>query len=65
VLAAVPERESLSDSFLQHHHCYADAMFKCRQRAVSFTAISRSEFHFEIYASGEYTKLLENEWRAE
>jgi len=65
VFAAVPEREALSDSFLQHHHSYADALYKCRQRAVSFAGISRSDFHFEVYASGEYTKLLEKEWSAE
>ena len=65
VFAAVPEREALSASFLQHHHCYADAMYKCHQRAVPFAAISGSDFHFEIYASGEYTKLLEKEWSTE
>jgi len=65
VFAAVPERESLSDSFLQHHHRYADGLYECRQRAGPFAAISRSDFPFEIYASGEYTKLLEKEWSTE
>jgi len=65
VFAAVPEREALSASFLQHHHCYADALYDCRQRAVPFAAISGSDFHFEIYASGEYAKLLEKQWSTE
>jgi len=62
VFAAVPAREALSDGFLRHHHRYADTLYECRQRAVPFASISRSDFHFEIYASGEYTRLLEKEW---
>jgi hypothetical protein len=65
VFATLPEREALSDSFLQHHHCYADALYACHQRAVPFAGISRRDFQFEIYPSGEYTRLLEKEWGAE
>ena len=65
IFGVIPEREALSDAFLRHHHRYTDALYECRQGAVLFTPISRGEFHFDIYASGEYAKLLEKEWSAD
>jgi hypothetical protein len=37
-------------------------MFACRQQIQAFTEISVEQFHFEIYASGEYSRLLEKSW---
>ncbi len=62
ILAAVPDREILSDEFVRNYHRYADQMFQCRQAQSAFTEIGHLGFDFEIYASGEYSRMLEREW---
>ena len=62
LLAAVPDRETLSDEFLRNYHRYADQMFECRQTQMPFSEIGNLGFTFEIYASGEYSRMLEREW---
>jgi hypothetical protein len=37
-------------------------MFQVKQSEVVFTDISRNGLDFEIYASGEYSRMLEKEW---
>jgi hypothetical protein len=62
LLAAAPERHSLADEFVRNYYRYADQMFLCRQNQVTFTGIEDLGFEFEIFASGEYSKMLEREW---
>lgn len=62
ILAAVPEREVLSDEFIRNYYRYADQMFLCRQSQDQFADITDFGFDFEIYASGEYSRMLEREW---
>jgi len=62
IFAAVPERKVLSADFLRAHHRYADCLYDCRQQNVSYAKVDSAEFRFEIYASGEYSRLLEKEW---
>ncbi len=62
VFRTVPEREELSDTFLRQHHLYANALFSTWIQSVSHARAAREAFHFEIYASGEYARLLEREW---
>ncbi len=62
MLASVPERSGLTDDFIRNYYRYADHLFQVRQREASFTDISGLGFDFEIYASGEYSRLLEREW---
>ncbi|MFB3777676.1 MAG: hypothetical protein ACE141_08690 [Bryobacteraceae bacterium] len=65
IFAAIPEREVLSGDFLRTHHRYADCLYQCRLDSVSYARVNSAEFRFEIYASGEYTRMLEREWGAE
>jgi hypothetical protein len=65
VFADAPARESLSDEFVRYHYRYADSLFQCRQQSTQFTEIRAASFHFELYASGEYAKLLEKQWEAD
>jgi hypothetical protein len=65
LFADLPEREVFSEAFLRHHHRYTDSLFECRQGTVAFAKIRSDGFQFEIYASGEYTRLLEREWGTE
>lgn len=60
--ALAPSRESLSDDFVRNYYRYADQMFACRQTQAPFTDISSMSFEFDIYASGEYSRMLEREW---
>ena len=65
VFGDAPSRDMLSDEFIQNHHRYADQMFACRMSASSFARLQSSQFSFDLYASGEYTAMLEREWAAE
>jgi hypothetical protein len=58
----VPPAELLTESFLLHYHSFADHIFVCAQNLTPFAEISAANFRFELYASGEYLKMLEKEW---
>jgi hypothetical protein len=62
ILAAVPELPCLSEEFIRNYYRYADQMFLARQSQVAFTGIEDMGFEFEIFASGEYSRMLEREW---
>lgn len=62
ILAGVPERGILSDDFVRNYYRYADSIFLCRQNQTQFTDIAQMNFEFDIYASGEYSRMLEREW---
>jgi len=62
IWADAPTRDSLSDEFIRNYYRYADAMFACRQGQAQFAEIGQFGFDFEIYASGEYSRMLEREW---
>ena len=65
VFAEVPDRVHLSDEFVRHYYRYADHMYFCRQQATIFPALAPDEFDFDLFASGEYTRMLEKEWEDE
>ncbi len=62
LLAAPPERPCLADEFVRNYYRYADQIFQSRQSQVTFTGIETLNFDFEIFASGEYSRMLEREW---
>ena len=62
MLASVPERHSLTDEFICNYYRFADQLFQIRQTEATFADISGFGFDFEIYASGEYSRMLEREW---
>jgi len=62
MLATVPERSMLSDDFVRNYYRYADQLFLVRQGEAAFADIADMGFDFEIYASGEYSRMLEREW---
>ena len=57
-----PDESQVSVEFIRNYFRFADHMFACRQQIQAFKEISVENFHFEIYASGEYSKLLEKSW---
>jgi hypothetical protein len=62
MLSDIPPRAFLSDEFVRNYYRYADQLFQCRQNQVSFPDVSEMGFDFDIFASGEYSRMLEREW---
>lgn len=62
VFGEVPQREMLTDEFIRHYYRYADQLFQIRQGEAVFTDVSELGFELEIFASGEYSRMLEREW---
>lgn len=62
IFAELPRPELLSVEFIRSHHRYADAVFNALISAVPFPCLRAEDFPFELYASGEYARLLERQW---
>jgi len=62
IFAELPERDSLSEEFVRHYYRYADQLYLSRQLLWAFTDIKPQQFDFDLYASGEYSRMLEREW---
>jgi len=62
VFGEVPQRETLTDEVIRHYCRYAEELFQIRQGEAVFSDISELGFELEIFASGEYSRMLEREW---
>jgi hypothetical protein len=62
LFANAPERHVLSDEFVRNYYRYADQMFALKQGEAEFTLIASRDFKFELYSSGEYSRMLERSW---
>jgi hypothetical protein len=62
VFSDPPDEDTVSAEFIRNYFRYADHMFTCRQQMQSFTEITVDNFIFDIYASGEYSRMLEKAW---
>jgi len=60
-----PPCSSLAEEFLRNYHRYADSLFRCYQDSQPHRIIASKNFAFELYASSEYSRLLESEWEAQ
>jgi hypothetical protein len=65
LFSAPPALEGLTEEFLRNYHRYADSLFHCYMESQAHRPIAARNFHFELYASGEYSRMLETEWGAE
>lgn len=63
VFAEAPARDSLADPFVRYYYRYADHMYACYQNQQPSRGIRSSAFEFDLYASGEYSRMLEREWQ--
>ena len=57
-----PPRLLLSAEYLRVYYRFADYAYACWKDSVHFPVLSGEEFVFTLYASGEYSKLLEEQW---
>lgn len=64
VFAEPPDISLLSEEFLEGYHRYADHLFHCFMELQPQPALQSLNFHFDLYASGEYSQLLENQWES-
>jgi len=66
IFQELPAFEMVAPTFLLNYHRFTDYLYACRQQLNSFTPIPANTFSFEIYASAEYSQILEEQWnRAE
>lgn len=61
LFSEVPPREILSDYFIRSYYRITDHIYAWRQH-VAYPPVPGGLFAFELYASGEYTRLLERQW---
>jgi hypothetical protein len=57
-----PRFDLLTGQFLCSYHHYADAMFRCYMDLQPYRKLVTNNFRFELYASGEYSRMLEEQW---
>jgi hypothetical protein len=57
-----PTREMLQREYLKQYYQYADYAFSCWREMKKHPVLSPPQFPFTLYASGEYTKILEEQW---
>ena len=62
VFAELPEAAAIRPDFLRRYHRHLDCWFEQRLKESVFDRPEPGEFAFELYASGEYTLMLEQSW---
>jgi hypothetical protein len=62
MFSAPPPFDDLASEFLGSYHRYSDALFRCYMDSRPHRTIAPANFHFSLYASGEYSRILEAEW---
>lgn len=63
VFAEPPDQLSLTEDFIRSYHQFADHMFAAKQAQSRFVVIRSAEFDFELFASGEYSRMLGRQWQ--
>jgi hypothetical protein len=62
LFAEPPEFQALAEDFLRHYHSAASLLYRSFLDAEPHRVIDGKHFQFDLYASGEYTKMLETAW---
>jgi hypothetical protein len=65
VFQELPVAEAFSSEFLRRYHRHLDHWYEQRLKDAAFDRPEPNEFTFDLYASGEYTLMLEQSWRTE
>lgn len=58
-----PEQPLLQPDYLRHYYRFADYAYACWRDAAKSPALSAGEFTVALFASGEYSKFLEEQWQ--
>lgn len=62
MFAIAPTRDLLSDEFVRSYYRYADQIFAVKQGECDFSPVTSADCSFELYSSGEYSRMLERAW---
>jgi hypothetical protein len=62
VFGELPAASALSLEFLRRYHRHLDHWYEYRLRESAFDRPEPGEFTFDLFASGEYTMMLEQSW---
>ena len=62
VFMEIPPAEAFSGDFLRRYHRHLDQWYEQRLRDTAFDRAEPHDFIFDLYASGEYTLMLEQSW---
>lgn len=62
IFADVPARMALSEEFVRNYFRYADQLFFGWQSQSVYAQLNPLQFQFELYSSGEYSRMLERAW---
>jgi hypothetical protein len=62
VFHELPPSEGFTADFLRRYHRYVDHWYQQRLKDSGFDPPRADEFTFDLYASGEYTLMLEQSW---
>jgi len=65
IFAEAPLREQLANEFVRSYYRYADQAYTCFMESTPYAPIRGADFVFDLYASGEYSRMLEQEWEAD
>jgi hypothetical protein len=58
-----PPLDVLQADYLRLYYRYADYAYACWRDGVQVPALPGGDFTFSLFASGEYSKLLEQQWQ--
>lgn len=64
VFSEPPPLECLNPNFLRRYHRYIDHWFERLMQQKTVPRCKEDEFTYDLYASGEYTQMLEQNWRS-
>ena len=62
VFCAPPDDVSVSAEFIRNYFRYADHLFACTERLEPFAVIHALNFQFDLYGSGEFSRILAEQW---
>lgn len=57
-----PAFESLNPAFVRYYYRYADSLYQSRLQLETHAEAPPAQFSFELFASGEYSRMLERQW---
>jgi hypothetical protein len=57
-----PAFNDLTEEFLRNYHRYADSLYECYLNLERYSKLDARQFRFNLYASGEYSRMLESQW---
>jgi hypothetical protein len=62
IFAEPPQRSAVTEEFVRNYYRYSDQLFSCYQLEKSHKPLDTALFHFDLYSSGEYSRMLERLW---